>query len=160
MNLKDVFELMKLCKEAKPQMTSRQIRTLLTHTFPEVLNEYTIFTGKVSQAAIEEVQSMAGVYRGHRVVREHPNRIQRELTTFFDSIQIWDYETFEDKVRFLSEINITSSSENSKLNAKDASYESLGIELIPWDKIESDVRSILKKYVLTSKVKNRHNFNI
>lgn len=159
MNLKDVFELMKLCKEAKPQMTSRQIRTILTHTFPEVLNEYTMFTGYVSHAAIEEVKSMAGVYRGYRVVREHPYRIQRGLTAFFDTIQEWDYETFEDKVKFLSEINITSSSENSKLNAKHASYESLAIELIHWDNIDSDVRHMLKKHVLTSKVKNRYDFS-
>lgn len=45
MMLKDVFDLIQLCINAKPQVTNRDMRGMVTHLFPRTLNAHTMFTG-------------------------------------------------------------------------------------------------------------------
>ena len=156
--LKDVFELIQVCIEAKPQVSDRAMRSMITHVFSSTLKPYTVFTGNVSAAAVRAIEEMNGIYQGHKVVREHPERIQANITQLIGQMRYtdnWDFEKFEEKVEQLSNVNITTFKENSALRKKGASYENLGIKLIPWEELSIDVRRIIRKSLLTSVVSNR-----
>ena len=156
--LKDVFELIQICIKNKPHVTDREMRSMITHVFSSTLKPYTVFTGFVSEAAVQAIEEMKGVYQGHQVVREHPERIQTKITQMIKEMRqtnYWDFEEFEERVRGLAFVNITTFKENSELRKKDASYESLGIRLVPWESLSVDVRRIVRESLLRPDIANR-----
>ncbi|MFA1240977.1 hypothetical protein ACCC84_21955 [Serratia odorifera] len=158
MTLKDVFELIQLCIQAKPQVTDCDMRSMITHLFPRTLKPYTEFTGKVSEDAIAVIEEMQGNYQGHKVIREHPHKIQTSITQLIKQMREtddWNFDAFETQIRKLSVVHITTTDENTKLRRKGASYESLGIKLIPWVELNADVRRLIRKKLLRSDIANR-----
>jgi hypothetical protein len=150
-NLRHAYEVMVFVYRHTPA-TARRVRTILTHSYPELLASYTRFSGHVSKAALEEAS--ANGYRKGVFIREHHLRMQNTLTKWVKQGFIeHGYKAFEDKVMELSEIHITLKSENNKLISKSASYESLGIDLIHWKDIPSISRQVFHR-ILKGKVIN------
>jgi hypothetical protein len=158
MTLKDVFDLIQLCIKAKPQVTNRDMRGMVTHLFPRTLNAHTMFTGKISEAAVAAIEEMQGVYQGHKVVREHHYKIQTSITKLIGHMREtsqWDFDTFEERIKELSSVNITTTAENNALRCNGMSYESLGIKLVDWKDLSADVRRLIRKSLLRSDIANR-----
>lgn len=163
MTLRDVFELIQVCIQLKPQVTDTDMRGMVTHLFPRTLHPYTRFTGVVSESAAQALENMKGSYQGHRVIREHPHRIQAQLTQLVKRMREtgeWNFELFEESIKNWSAINITTTKENSMLRKKGATYESLGITLVHWDTLSPDVRHLIKKSILCKGIVNRHDWSM
>lgn len=104
-----------------------------THAYKSSLKAYTLFSGLVSRAALAHIED--GTYKGHTIVREHHRKMQRSLTAYIQERMDgapWNYTEFEERVKHLSEVHITSVAENAALNRKGATYINLGIELVNW----------------------------
>lgn len=156
-SLRHAYQVMVYVYQHTPA-SARRVRTILTHSYPDLLSSYTRFSGYVSQAALEE--SSASGYRKGIFVREHHLRMQKSLTEWVKQGCIeHGYKAFEDKIIELSEIHITLKSENSKLISTTASYESLGISLIHWKDIPLISRQVFHN-ILKGKVVNLSEFPI
>lgn len=163
MTLRDVFDLIQVCIQLKPQVTNRDMRGMVTHLFPRTLHSCTRFTGNVSVAAVAAIESMDGVYQGHRVVREHHHKIQTQITQLIGQMREsghWDYDHFEASISEWSSVNITTTEENSRLRRNGATYENLGITLIHWDTLSPGVRRVIKKSLLRADIGNRHDWRV
>lgn len=155
--LRDAYRVMVYVSQHTPA-TARRVRTILTHSYPDLLASYTRFSGYVSQAALEE--AAVNGYRKGVFIREHHLRMQSSLTEWIkQGFLDHGFKAFEDKVIELSEIHITLKSENSKLISKAASYQNLGISLIHWKDIPPISRHVFHK-ILKGKVKNLVEFPI
>ncbi|MCS3609546.1 hypothetical protein [Erwinia rhapontici] len=155
--LHHVFEILQFAA-SKPS-TAREVRGIATHAYKSSLRQFTLFSGLVSLDALSHIED--GTYKGHTIVREHHRQMQRSLTAYIqermDGAQ-WDYAEFEERVKHLSEVHITSVSENAFLNRKGATYESVGIELVSWDTLTFAQRALLHKNVLAGHVGNASEF--
>ncbi|HBH6890677.1 hypothetical protein QO199_24530 [Serratia bockelmannii] len=163
MTLKDVFDLIQVCIKNKPHVTDREMRSMFTHVFSSTLKPYTVFTGFVSESAVKAIEEMKGKYQGHKVVREHPEKFQTKITQLIKEMREtrnWNFEKFEEKVKALAYVNITTAKENSALSKKDASYESLGIQLVHWKSLNVDVRRIIRQSLLRADIANRGDWPI
>jgi hypothetical protein len=163
MNLRDVFDLIQMCIQLKPQVTNRDMRGMVTHLFQRTLNSSTHFTGMVSESAIVAIEKMEGTYLGHTVVREHHHKIQTQITQLIGQMREsgdWNFDVFEASIMEWSSINITTAEENSRLRRIGTTYESLGIALVHWDKLSSPVRKLIRKYLLRHDIANRHDWNV
>ncbi|MEG3135528.1 hypothetical protein SC206_18380 [Rouxiella sp. T17] len=163
MSLKDVFELIQLCIQAKPQVTNRDMRSMLTQVFSRTLKAHTVFTGDVSEAAVTAIEEMQGVYQGHKVVREHHLKSKTSITKMIAEMRKtdnWNFEAFERRIVELSSINITTVSENYLLARSGATYETLGIKLIHWENLSADVKRLIRKSLLRADIANRAEWNI
>lgn len=154
--LHHVFEILQFAA-SKPS-TAREVRGIATHAYKSSLKEFTLFSGLVSRAALVQIEDG---YKGHTIVREHHRQMQRSLTTYIKERMNgapWDYAEFEERVKHLSEVHITSVAENAALNRKGASYKSVDIELVSWDKLTFVQRALLHKHVLARHVGNASAF--
>ncbi|NVC32629.1 hypothetical protein FE224_12200 [Serratia marcescens] len=87
--------------------------------------------------------------------------MQRSLTAYIQERMDgapWNYTEFEERVKHLSEVHITSVAENAALNRKGATYINLGIELVNWDELTFTQRTLLHKHVLAGHVSNASAF--
>ncbi|MGG4607506.1 hypothetical protein [Providencia sp. Me31A] len=156
--LKDIFELIQICIKAKPQVTNRDLRCLVTKVFNRVLKNYTTFTGYVSENAITAIKEMNGIYQKHKIVREHHKKIHRSITELIKNMREtnqWDYHLFEKKIIELSSVNITTVKENQQLIAQGSTYQSVGIKLIHWNMLDLNVKIIIHDHLLRSDIINR-----
>jgi hypothetical protein len=163
MTLKDVFDLIQACIQLKPQVTNRDMRGMVTHLFPRTLHSCTRFSGMVSESAVAVIESMEGIYQGHRVVREHHHKIQTQITQLIGQMREtsdWNFERFEASVVEWSSVNITTTEENSRLRRNGATYENLGIRLVHWDSLTPVVRKLIRKSLLRSDIGNRHDWSV
>lgn len=136
--------------------TATEVRGILTHALANSLKGR--FTGFVSREAIIAV---ADGFVGHTLIVEHPHRIQACLTDYFrvamrDNIYP-SFEGFEQRLKILSEVNITTRIENAGLSRKGSTYASVGIELINWCDINEVDKVIFRKY-LSGKISNLSEF--
>lgn len=163
MTLRDVFDLIQVCIQLKPQVTNRDMRGMVTHLFPRTLHSCTRFSGMVSESAITAIESMDGIYQGHRVVREHHHKIQTQITQLIGQMcetGDWNFEHFEASISEWSSVNITTTEENSILRRNGATYENLGIKLVHWDALSPAVRKLIRKSLLRSDIGNRHDWSV
>ncbi|HDJ1442299.1 hypothetical protein HF675_03925 [Serratia sp. JUb9] len=155
--LNHVFEIMQFAA-SKPS-TAREVRGILTHAYKSSLKQFTLFSGFVSMGVLGHIED--GIYKGHTIVREHHRKIQRSLTAYIKERMDgapWDYTEFEERVKYLSEVHLTSVAENFALNRKGATYSSVGIELLRWDCLTLTQQALLHKHVLHGHVGNASEF--
>jgi len=50
MTLRDVFDLIQVCIQLKPQVTNRDMRGMVTHLFPRTFHSCTRFSGMVFES--------------------------------------------------------------------------------------------------------------
>lgn len=155
--LHHVFEILQFAA-SKPS-TAREVRGIATHAYKSSLRQFTLFSGLVSRAALAHIED--GTYKGHTIVREHHRQMQRSLTAYIQERMEgapWDYAEFEERVKHLSEVHITSVAENALLNRKGATYASVGIDLVSWDSLTFAQSALLYKHVLAGHVGNASEF--
>lgn len=136
------YEIIMQAARAK-LLNARGVRTGYTHWLgPELKKEVRIFSGYVSQQAIEN-----GTHIG--LVLEHFLRIQTELTSLIAKhLETGENpEEFVKEVRRLEQVHIVTKDENTTLRRKDisGSYEKAGIELIHWSNVPPESIGFLKK---------------
>ncbi|EMT6578315.1 hypothetical protein WMR74_004403 [Providencia rettgeri] len=156
--LKDVFELIQICADTKPQVTNRDLRCLVTKVFNRVLKNHTTFTGYVSENAVAAIKEMNGIYQKNKVVREHHQKIHKSITALIGNMREtnqWNYHLFEKKIIEFSSVNITTTIENEQLIAKNSTYQSVGIKLVHWHELDLVVKIIIYEHLLRSDIANR-----
>jgi len=144
-----IDEKLEICYEiimqaARAQLlNARGVRTGYTHWLgPELKKEVRIFSGYVSQRAIDN-----GTHIG--LVLEHYLRIQTELTALIAKhLEAGENsEEFVNEVKRLEQVHIVTKEENTMLRRKAISgnYEKAGIELIPWSNVPAESLGFLRR---------------
>lgn len=156
-----IDEKLRLCYEVimmtarKGLLNPRGVRTGYTHWLgPELAKEVRVFTGYVSENAIQNETHIG-------LVLEHYLRIQTELTSLITRHFEFgeNVEEFVNEVKRLEQVHIVTKEENTILRKKvnSGSYEKAGIKLIHWRDIPSQSRLFLRKKIM-GKVANAEDF--
>ena len=139
----------------KGLLNPRGVRTGYTHWLgPELVKEVRLFTGYVSENAIQNKTHIG-------LVLEHFLRIQTGLTSLinkhFESGE--NAEEFVSEVKRLEQVHIVTKEENTTLRKKvnSGSYEKAGIKLIHWSDVPMESRLFLRKKLM-GKVANAKEF--
>ncbi len=138
-------------------LNARGVRTGYTHWLgPELSNEIRTFSGKVSEAAINN-----GTHVG--LVLEHFRRIQTALTELIGKhmAQGEDRDEFITAVKSLERVHIVTKDENNRLRRKGVSgdYDKAGIKMKQWEEIPASSRAFLRRK-LVGNVCNSSDFDV
>jgi hypothetical protein len=152
------YEILKVAMKSG-FLNARGVRGGYTHWIgPEISRDIRIFTGDVSQAAIQLVIE----HKSHvGLVLEHHKRMQTQMTSLIKKHmkEGEDLAEFIHVVKELESVNIVTRQENDQLRKKtnDGIYGSAGINLINWKDIPKESKVFLRRK-LRGKVVNADQF--
>ncbi|GJH34212.1 hypothetical protein CBA19CS91_15665 [Paraburkholderia hospita] len=142
--------------------TACELRTVYSHGCRAGKGKvYTLFTGKVSKAALATLDPGFIADEMSRLHREHPDRLQAEITALIERQMAngdYDADAFADRVMALERVNITTRGENYAAMRAGGDYQQAQIELVDWSDISADSQQTLWRKMLAGHVANAAEF--
>ncbi|MFJ2482335.1 hypothetical protein ACIOWE_18850 [Pseudomonas sp. NPDC087598] len=125
------------------------VRGIYTHIIgPGLRRRICMFTGKVSSAALANLEG--------ELVLEHFHRIQHELTKLIGRhmAEGENCQEFIDAIYLMEKVHIVTKRENYNAMKAKGCYTTANIELLDWSELSLEVKGFLRKRMLRSRVAN------
>ena len=129
------------------------VRGIYTHVIgPSLKRRICMFTGKVSRAALANLEG--------ELVLEHYHRIQHELTKLVGRhmVEGENCQEFIDSIYLMEKVHIVTKRENYDAMKAKGCYTAANIELLDWSELSPEVKGFLRKRMLSSRVANISDF--
>ncbi|MBF4557187.1 hypothetical protein H7698_13970 [Pseudomonas sp. p50] len=128
---------------------STAVRGIYTHIIgPGLKRRICMFTGKVSRAALANLEG--------ELVLEHFHRLQHELTKLVarHMMKGENCQEFIDAIYLMEKVHIVTKRENYDAMKAKGCYTTANIELLDWSELSPEAKGFLRKRMLSSRVAN------